>query len=175
MSPPAAVRLAVSQALRHALGHGSRTKPSDMVHGHTKLMEPMMLVSIEAPANYAGKLTSDISVEQHGSILDMGQATDDAPPPANLSSSYEVYMPSDHNFNGFVDDNTADISASMQQRPMRIEAHIPLARMMRYSTRLRALTGGAGSYQMSFSGFAIVTPDRERELLRELGRLPAHI
>lgn len=175
MCPPAAVRLAVSQALRHALGHGSRTKPSDMVHGHTKLMEPMMHVSIEAPANYAGKLTSDISVEQHGSILDMGQATDDAPPPADLNSSYEVYIPSDHNFDGFVDDNTANISASMQQRPMRIEAHIPLARMMRYSTRLRALTGGAGSYQMTLSGFAIVAPDRERELLRELGRLPAHI
>lgn len=143
LPPAASIRLAVLQTIRKALGGKS---------GPTRLMEPMMHVTIEAPSTHAGALSNDISVEQHGSILDMQlEARQETP-------TYQVYLPP-----------TDEVSHGQDQR-MTIHAHIPLARMVRYSSRLRALTGGAGSHTMYLHGFDVVSPERERELLTELGR-----
>lgn len=119
-----------------------------------------MRVTIDANDAHAGKLSSDISVEQHGSIVDMIHHVDET---SNAVGEYEVYIPP------HTDD---DVAHGDQGNNMTIVAHVPLARMMRYSSRLRALTGGAGTYRMELEGFATVTPERERELLQELGRLP---
>lgn len=143
LPPAASIRQAVVQTIRRALGGKS---------GPTRLMEPMMHVTIEAPSTHAGALSTDISVEQHGSILDMQlEAQQDTP-------TYQVYLP------------PTDEAAQAQDQRMTIHAHIPLARMVRYSSRLRALTGGAGSHTMALHGFDVVSPERERELLAELGR-----
>ena len=143
LPPAASIRQAVVQTIRRALGGKS---------GPTRLMEPMMHVTIEAPSTHAGALSTDISVEQHGSILDMQlEAQQDTP-------TYQVYLP------------PTDEVAQAQDQRMTIHAHIPLARMVRYSSRLRALPGGAGSHTMSLHGFDVVSPERERELLAELGR-----
>lgn len=159
LSSPAAVRLAVLHALRRALGYEARVRPSVAVSGHTRLMEPMMRVVITVPETYAGAVASDVAVEQHGSIVAM-EASSDARP---ASSTYEVYLPPA---------SDAEPAGRKVGSTMRVEAHVPLARMMRYSTRLRALTGGTGTYRMELEGFAIVAPARERALLQELGRLP---
>ncbi|KOS14213.1 mef2-translation elongation mitochondrial [Malassezia pachydermatis] len=168
LSSPAAVRLVVATALRKALGYAQRPKPGERVQGHTKLMEPMMRVAVDAPDTYAGKLTSDISVEQHGSIVEMihpmEQATPSSSSSSSSSSNYQIYIPPDELDQG---SERTDVS-----QPLTIIALIPLARMMRYSTRLRALTGGTGTYRMTLHGFEAVSPDRERALLQELGRIP---
>lgn len=155
VSTAGALRMLVSTALRKLLGHSRGAND-----GRTTLMEPMMRVTIEANDAHAGKLSSDISVEQHGSIVEMLHDVDEGP---NVSGEYAVYIPP------HTDD---EVVRGSQGNNMTIVAHIPLARMMRYSTRLRALTGGAGTYRMELEGFATVAPDRERELLQEMGRLP---
>lgn len=139
------VRTTVMHAVRRALG----TRPGASV---TRVMEPMMHVTIAAPATYAGALSSDISVEQHGTILDLQEHH------AEARNAYEVYIPPT-NEEGHV------------AHAMTIHALIPLAQMMRYSTRLRALTAGTGSYSMALRDFAIVSRERQDEILRELGRL----
>ena len=157
VSTPGALRMLVATTLRKLLGH---TRGSAPAAGHTTLMEPMMRVTIDANDAHAGKLSSDISVEQHGSIVDMIHHVDDT---SNATGEYEVYIPP----------HTEDeVAHGDQGNNMTIVAHVPLSRMMRYSSRLRALTGGAGTYRMELEGFATVTPERERELLQELGRLP---
>lgn len=158
VSPPGALRMLVATALRKLLG---AERGAHITSGRTTLMEPMMLVTIEANDSHAGKLSSDISVEQHGSILEMIHDVDEGP----RTGDYQVYIPPEA-----AQDFGA--STSTEGNNMTILAHVPLARMMRYSTRLRALTGGAGNYRMELHGFATVSPDRERELLQELGRLP---
>ena len=158
LSSPAAVRVALMQALCRALGYAVRRTAGEAVQGHTRLMEPMMHVTITAPDNYAGALASDVTVEQNGSILEMVHTAAEE----TVSSTYEVYIPPA--------ENTEPMGRSGS--PMRLEALVPLARMMRYSTRLRALTGGTGTYRMELHGFSIVSPERERTLLQELGRLP---
>ncbi|WFD32456.1 Ribosome-releasing factor 2, mitochondrial [Malassezia sp. CBS 17886] len=160
VSPPGAVRLLVSGALRRALGYEARAFSSP--DGRTTLMEPMMRVRIEANSAHAGKLSSDITVEQHGSIEEM---VHDAGAHA-VSGEYDVYMPPD--VSGDVD--TARPAAAFGN-DMSIVALVPLASMMRYSSRLRALTGGTGTYQMELHGFAPVAPARERGILQSIGRL----
>ncbi|WFD35736.1 hypothetical protein MCUN1_002597 [Malassezia cuniculi] len=150
---PAAVRLAVSEALRTALGYPRGAQAS----GITTLMEPMMHVRIEAPETSAGRVSSDICSEQAGSIDEMVPASEET-----AHGECDVYVPPD-------DEHEA---AAQDDAKIYITARIPLSRMMRYSTRLRALTGGVGTYTMSFDGFAPVQPDREREILEELGRIP---
>lgn len=158
LSTPAAVRVAVMQGLRRALGYAVRRTAGEAVQGHTRLMEPMMRVTITAPDKYAGALASDVTVEQHGSIIEMVHEGAEE----TASTTYEVYIPA-----------TEDAEpAGRTGSPMRLEALVPLARMMRYSTRLRALTGGTGTYRMELHGFAIVALERERALLQALGRLP---
>ena len=162
VSTPGAVRMLMVQALRHALGYATRAAPGEMPSGNTALMEPMMHVTISAPDTYAGKLSSDISVEQHGSIVEMVHDLDES---HSVDASHEVYIPRDE------EDDTG-VQRTDTSNNMTVIAHVPLARMMRYSTRLRALTGGAGTYRMELAGFEVVSLDRQRELLQELGRLP---
>ncbi|WFD44129.1 Ribosome-releasing factor 2, mitochondrial [Malassezia psittaci] len=155
VSTPAALRMLVAVCLRKLLS------PSQDSHtGRTVMMEPMMRVSIEANEMYAGKLSTDITVEQHGSIVELVR---DANVVQEAQGEYQVYIPPH---------NEEESSHKSQGNTMLIVANIPLARMTRYSTRLRALTGGAGVYQMELEGFSTVTLERQKELLQELGRAP---
>ena len=47
----------------------------------------------------------------------------------------------------------------------------PLSQMLDYSTRLRALSGGHGLFQMASDGFKQVSSQRAVEILKELGRM----
>ena len=97
-------------------------------------------------------------------ILEMTQSVDED---ASGELDPSVYVPPDS-----LDDSMLGATRSGPSARMRITAQIPLSRMMRYSSRLRALTGGAGSHSMVLDGFAIAAPEREREILQELGRAP---
>lgn len=162
VTTPGAIRLCISRALRSALGYG--TRGADRSTGLTTLLEPMMRVTIEAGEEHTGKLAADINNEQAGMILEMTQSVDED---ASGELDPSVYVPPDS-----LDDSMLGATRSGPSARMRITAQIPLSRMMRYSSRLRALTGGAGSHSMVLDGFAIAAPEREREILQELGRAP---
>ena len=51
-----------------------------------------------------------------------------------------------------------------------VQAVAPLSRMLDYSNRLRALSGGHGLFEMSPAGFRKVNEVRKMEILREIGR-----
>jgi elongation factor G len=51
-----------------------------------------------------------------------------------------------------------------------IHAVAPLSKMLDYSTRLRAVSGGRATFTMSTLGFRRVGPVRRLEVLKELGR-----
>ena len=116
-----------------------------------------MHVRIESPETNAGRVSSDICSEQAGSIEEMVPAAEES-----TRGDCDIYVPPDG----------SDDEPSLDDSKIYITARVPLSRMMRYSTRLRALTGGVGTYTMSFDGFAPVQPEREREILEELGRIP---
>ena len=56
-----------------------------------------------------------------------------------------------------------------------ISAVVPLVRLVRYSSTLRALTKGKATYEMAFLGFSKVSPERQKEILIGLGRLQAFV
>jgi elongation factor G len=51
-----------------------------------------------------------------------------------------------------------------------VYAVAPLSQMLDYSTRLRAISGGHGQFEMTSAGFRAVSPVRELEILTEIGR-----
>ena len=51
-----------------------------------------------------------------------------------------------------------------------VHAVAPLSRMLDFSNRLRALSGGHGVFEMENAGFRQVGQDRKQEILKEIGR-----
>jgi elongation factor G len=51
-----------------------------------------------------------------------------------------------------------------------IWAVAPLSRMLDYSSRLRAVSGGQATFEMSNEGFREVGSTRRTEILKEIGR-----
>jgi elongation factor G len=52
-----------------------------------------------------------------------------------------------------------------------ITARVPLREMVGYLTKLRALTGGRGTFVMQVEGFERVVGSRLRAVLGEMGRV----
>ena len=51
-----------------------------------------------------------------------------------------------------------------------VHAIAPLSQVLDFNTRLRALSGGQGSFEMAGAGFRIVDDSRKLDILKELGR-----
>ncbi|AJC49652.1 elongation factor G [Mycoplasma flocculare] len=82
----------------------------------TVLLEPIMDVSVFAPAEYSGDIMGDLS-RRRGLVREQETRSDGA----NV-----------------------------------IRGHVPLAEMFGYSTQLRSMTSGRGTYQMQFDHYEIV-------------------
>jgi elongation factor G len=75
---------------------------------------------------------------------------------------------------GAVGDITGDLATkraringnnSLSGGRMSVSALVPLAELTEYQTRLKALTGGEGSYVVDFSHYDPVPPRRQQELM----------
>lgn len=51
-----------------------------------------------------------------------------------------------------------------------IHASAPLSKMLDFNSKLRALSGGRGSFSMVNDGFKIVSQERQTEILKEIGK-----
>ena len=60
--------------------------------------------------------------------------------------------------------------AEKQAGKAEIHAVVPLANLVRYSSKLRALTAGNAQFNMQLQGFARVSQHRQAEILADLGR-----
>ena len=100
----------------------------------------------------------------HGDRLDLDAAEDDEPAP---SVDEGVYIPPQ-----WLSPTTGKAAKSTATHMKRtVLAIAPLSQMLDYTSRLRALSGGHGLFQMANEGFRRVSSQRAVDILRELGRM----
>ena len=65
---------------------------------------------------------------------------------------------------------TSDSSSDRVGLRRTIHVSAPLSKMLDFNTRLRALTGGRGSFSMLNARFKVASQDRKAEILKEIGK-----
>lgn len=138
--------------------------------GMGPVLEPFIKLKISVHEDTMGKVVKDLT-ENGGEVLDLASDTTSAMdgddevvpystdgvyiPPAELSPSSSI---------------TSKFSIGTPLFKRTIHAVAPLSRMLDYSTRLRALSGGHGVFDMLNAGFRQVSDARRMEILKEIGR-----
>ncbi|PWZ00564.1 LOW QUALITY PROTEIN: hypothetical protein BCV70DRAFT_211387 [Testicularia cyperi] len=149
----------------------------------TRLMEPMMTTKITLPDTHLGKVIADITAEQDGVVEDVvhvhvGSGADGGT--GHSAVAQGIYIPPDPHSLGpssSVSSTSSSSSAAggsdptaTTRRKAEIHAIVPLANLVRYSSKLRALTAGNAQFNMHLKGFARVSDHRQQEILHLLGR-----
>ena len=130
--------------------------------GQGDLMEPYIRLKITVDEGSVGRVVEDLG-EHGGEVLDL-DAEDEEPEPFMDEGTY---IPPQ-----WLSPSTGKAAKSTSARMKRtIVALAPLSQMLDYSTRLRALSGGHGLFQMTSEGFRRVSSARITEILKELGRM----
>ncbi|CAB4412984.1 unnamed protein product [Rhizophagus irregularis] len=144
-------KTAISACASQALGEA-------MKNGAPALLEPLMDVEVEVPEEHLGDVLADLTGTRRGNILGLetsGQLID-------YDHSIEIYAPPDSTY----------ISSNEKQKviePKRIiKAHVPLSTLLGYSSSLRSLTGGTGSFNMRIHSFGIMSEDRAKSVITEI-------
>jgi elongation factor G len=158
-SPPSVLAGASAHILREILRET----------GMGPLMEPYVRVKVEVSEENIGKVVKDLT-EHRGEILDLGAGspTGTADYEAEAYSQDGLYVPPNW-LTPCSALSTNDFSHVVRLRRS-IHAIAPLSQMLDYSSRLRALSGGHGTFEMASEGFREVGNARKIEILRELGR-----
>ncbi|CDS01191.1 hypothetical protein [Sporisorium scitamineum] len=184
---------AISYLLSHLLRKALRTEPklnpdtglpTSTPTPLTTLMEPMMTTRITLPEAHLGKVINDITAEQNGLVQDVVHLSSSPSSSAETiraeGAEEEVYIP-DSKRNRFELQSSAASAGvvagkagggaeGMGMGKAEIHAVVPLANLVRYSSKLRALTAGNAQFSMQLQGFAMVSKQRQVEILQELGR-----
>ncbi|KAI9001079.1 P-loop containing nucleoside triphosphate hydrolase protein [Trametes punicea] len=131
--------------------------------GQGDLMEPYIRLKITVDEGSVGRVVEDLG-EHSGEVLDLDAAEEAEPEPF---VEEDTYIPPQ-----WLSPSTGKAAKATSSRMKRtILAVAPLSQMLDYSTRLRALSGGHGLFQMENDGFRRVSSQRAMDILRELGRL----
>lgn len=158
-SPPTALTAASLDAVRQALQDA----------GPGPIMEPYINVKVDVGVEGVGKVVRDLT-ENGGEILDLESG---ASLLANGDEEVGPY-PSDGLYipPKWVTPASASLEAKSGGTTMKrsVLAIAPLAKMLDYSSRLRAVSGGQATFEMSVDGFRQVGDSRKLEILREMGR-----
>lgn len=161
-SPPAALSFTASTLIRSTFDGA----------GTGDLLEPFIKVKVAVPEAFTGKVIKDLT-ENGGEIQEMLTDT------SSLSSigteegdvasfsSDGIYIPP-----AWVTPSTMSVTdvEGLSRQKRSIYAIAPLSKMLDYQSRLRAVSGGQASFEMSRIGFQQVDPMRKLEILQEIGR-----
>lgn len=136
--------------------------------GMGPVLEPYINLKVSVHVDILGKVVKDIT-ENGGEILDLGSSSlavdeDGDPYPSNGG----LYIPPEE-----LSPSSTSLrvsSSDLPQAKRTIYATAPLSQMLDYSTRLRALSGGHGDFDITNAGFRQVAEPRKLEILREIGR-----
>lgn len=134
------------------------------------VLEPYIRVKVTVNEDNLGKVVKDLT-ENGGEVSDLGQDSSLGANPDDDYGPYSqegVYIPPDA-----LSTSSASyiIHGSGAPRIKRtVHATAPLSKMLDYNTRLRALSGGHGLFEMAAAGFKTVTETRKAEILKEIGR-----
>ncbi|KZT12513.1 P-loop containing nucleoside triphosphate hydrolase protein [Laetiporus sulphureus 93-53] len=138
--------------------------------GMGPLMEPYIRLKITINEESVGKVAKDLT-EHGGEVLDLATGSGSAIDAEEEMEPYSedgVYVPPKELSPSSA--NTPENDSSSAQYKRSIFALAPLSRMLDYSDRLRALSGGNGTFEMVNAGFRQVSVTRKVEILREIGR-----
>ncbi|EXJ66033.1 ribosome-releasing factor 2, mitochondrial [Cladophialophora psammophila CBS 110553] len=153
----AAARLATIGAFKDA------TKSSPC-----SLMEPVMNVDINVDEASLGSVIQDISSGRGGHIVSLGDHEEEQSQTDMDSRRVDVrriYTPKDPFESG------SSLAGEDHQRvnfQRTVKAKVPLKEMVGYLKHLRSMTGGRGTFVMSFDRFEKITGPRETALIAEL-------
>ncbi|KAJ3924124.1 translation elongation factor 2 [Lentinula edodes] len=134
--------------------------------GMGSLMEPYSFFKVAATEDTLGKVVKDLT--EHGAELqDLGDGISDG---MDEVVGYPVegnYIPPD-----MLSPSSSNLTGSGASPKLRrfVHALAPLSQMLDYNSRLRALSGGHGQFDMVNAGFRVVAEPRKMEILREIGR-----
>jgi len=158
----------------YVLASGASHILRDMLNesGMGPLMEPYVRVKVEVSEEIIGKVVKDLT-EHRGEIMDLGGAA------SGFSSNADEYDAEPYAQEGlyvppeWLTPCSAMSNETKEQRvrlKRSIHAVAPLSQMLDYSARLRAMSGGHGTFDMVSEGFREVNEVRKMEILKELGR-----
>lgn len=162
-SPPAALASASSLLLRQILKNA----------GAGDILEPFINVKVDVPENVMGKVVKDLS-ENGGEVQDMLTDSrslssiavgDQAVAPFSTDG---LYIPPAWVTPSAMTSTAEEGISSRQKRS--VHALAPLSKMLDYQSRLRAVSGGQATFEMSSAGYMEVNSARKLEILQELGR-----
>jgi elongation factor G len=147
-----------SFALRHALQQS----------GRGPLMEPYVRLRVSVGEEHIGRVVKDIT-EHGGEILDLGnQSSGSFSDEESIPFSEDgVYIPPQWMSPSSGLGGGGETGLHMKRTILSLA---PLSRMLDFNSRLRALSGGHGTFEMSSVGCRTVNKARESEILKELGR-----
>jgi elongation factor G len=138
--------------------------------GMGAVMEPYIRIKVTLNEDSLGAVIRDLT-ENGGEVSELGAGSSigiDVDDELGPYTQDGVYMPPD----AFSTSSKSYATRSASPRLKRtVYAIAPLNRMLDYSSRLRALSGGHGLFEMSSAGFRVVAEPRKREILKEIGQL----
>ena len=153
-SPPAALTAVASKALRTALRKAQ-----------VMMLEPFMNLQIQCDEVHLGKVVSNLTNDHQGEIVQIVQGDSPDVQQAVAAIDDKTYLPPEFGLGQSLSDGDHSRQKTV------IHAKAPLSSLAAYSTRLRAITAGSGTFRMSFSSFQGVQQARKEAILRELGRM----
>lgn len=159
-APPSVLASAAAYILRHRLREA----------GPGPVMEPYMNLKVSVTEETLGKVVKDLT-EHGGEVLDLGSNTATGGLDSDSIEAYSevgVYVPPEWLSPSSTPGKFSGRGGPSLRRS--VYAVVPLSRMLDYSTRLRALSGGHGTFEMSAAGFREVSSARRLEILKEIGR-----
>ena len=159
-APPSVLSSAAASLLRQKLRDA----------GPGPVMEPFLNVKVSVTEETLGKVVKDLT-ENGGEVLDLGSNTATGGLDSDSIEAYPedgVYVPPEWLSPSSAPGNFSGKGGQSLKRS--VYAIVPLSRMLDYSTRLRALSGGHGTFEMSPAGFREVSSTRRLEILKEIGR-----
>ncbi|KIL68076.1 hypothetical protein M378DRAFT_185130 [Amanita muscaria Koide BX008] len=135
--------------------------------GPGPLYEPYVLLKINVNEGSLGKVMKNL-IEYGGEVqdLDIGAEQNQSEILQEVTRG-NVYLP--HPWLSPSHTNLPGKTRALEIKRS-IQALAPLSQFLDYSGRLRALSGGLGTFEMLNAGFREVTPDRQPEILKEIGR-----
>jgi len=139
--------------------------------GMGEVMEPFIQLKIVVSDEQFGKVMKDLT--EHGAeVMDLGMQSSTASTGEDAVpfSADGVYVPPAWMSPSSLASAAGTGATSSHSMKRSIHAVAPLSRMLDFSNRLRALSGGHGTFEMSSVGFRAVDQARSLEILRELGR-----
>ncbi|KAF4619833.1 hypothetical protein D9613_005323 [Agrocybe pediades] len=133
------------------------------------LLEPFINLKISVGESNLGKVVKDLT-ERGGEVRDLDSET------AVADSSEEMvgypddglYVPPDWLSPSGSPTSLSRSSGSHLKRS--VHGVAPLSQFLDFSSRLRAISEGHGTFEMSLAGFREVSEERKMEILREVGR-----